>query len=120
MVPIKTYKLITFMQFSKIEMTYYIVIKISLEQGSPTSEPWTSTSCPISGGVRLEIEQGSPTSKPWTSTSSPISGGMRLEIEQGSLTSEPWTSTSCPISGGIRLEIEQGPRRPSHGPVPPV
>ena len=95
MVPIKTYKLITFMQFSKIEMTYYIVIKISLEQGSPTSEPWTSTS-------------------------SPISGGMRLEIEQGSLTSEPWTSTSCPISGGIRLEIEQGPRRPSHGPVPPV
>ena len=70
MVPIKTYKLITFMQFSKIEMTYYIVIKISLEQGSPTSEPWTST--------------------------------------------------SCPISGGIRLEIEQGPRRPSHGPVPPV
>ena len=38
-------------------MTYYIVIKTkSLEQGSPTSEPWTSTSCQISGGIRLEIK----------------------------------------------------------------
>lgn len=56
MVPIKTYKLITFMQFSKIEMTYYIVIKKSLEQGSPMSKPWTSTSYPITGGIRLEIK----------------------------------------------------------------
>lgn len=56
MVPIKTYKLITFMQFSKIEMTYYIVIKKSLGQGSPMSKPWTNTSCPITGGIRLEIK----------------------------------------------------------------
>lgn len=35
MVPIKTYKLITFMQFSKIEVTYYIVIKKISRAGVP-------------------------------------------------------------------------------------